>query len=203
MKNNNPLIDQYIEKSADFSKPILQHLRKLIHTICPTVEEAIKWGHPHFIYKGDMMCSMAAFKKHAAFGFWKANLIDDPILQEMAKAEVAMGHTGKITSLKDLPADKKLKGWIKKAMELNDKGIKIIKTAPKKATQPITIPDYFTQALAKNKVAKKKFDDFSYSHKKEYLDWITEAKTETTRNKRIATTIEWLTEGKDRNWQYR
>src|SRR4051794_29744902 len=117
-------IDVYIAKSADFAKPILNHLRKLVHDTCPDVEEKVKWGMPFFDYKNAPMCNMAAFKQHAAFGFWKASLMKDKSLKETAESEAAMGHLGKITSLKDLPSDKKIIVWIKEAMKLNDDGIK-------------------------------------------------------------------------------
>lgn len=202
MPVKNKAIDTYITKSADFAKPILQHIRELVHKACPDLEEKIKWGFPHFDYKGEMMCSMAAFKQHAAFGFWKAPLMKDPVLAEMARSEVAMGHLGRITSLKDLPSDKKIIAWIKEAMALNDKGIKLA-TKPKSAEKKeLVVPDYFTKALVKNKKAKQSFDAFAYSHRKEYIQWITEAKTEETRNKRMTSAIEMLAEGKSRNWKY-
>jgi uncharacterized protein YdeI (YjbR/CyaY-like superfamily) len=202
MGKKEKAIDGYIAKSADFAKPILNHIRQLVHTACPGVEEKMKWSFPHFDYKGEMMCSMASFKQHAVFGFWKAALMKDPVLVENAKAETAMGHLGRITSLKDLPADKKLTAWIKEAMALNDKGVKLpskIKTAERKE---LMVPEYFMKALAKNKKAQSVWNAFAYSHKKEYLQWITEAKTEPTREKRLTTTMEWLSEGKGRNWQY-
>lgn len=201
MATKNKAIDAYIAKSADFAKPILNHLRELVHKTCPDVEEKIKWGMPHFDYKGPM-CGMAAFKQHMAFGFWKASLMKDKALLDTAKSEVAMGHLGRITSLKDLPADKKLIAYIKEAMELNDKGIKVpvkTKTGEKKE---LTVPDYFTKAVNKNKEAKKVFENFSYSNKKEYVEWITGAKTEETRNSRLQTAVEWMAEGKIRNWKY-
>lgn len=201
MGKKDKAIDAYIAKSADFAKPVLQHLRELVHKACPDAEEKMKWSFPHFNYKGDMLCSMAAFKQHASFGFWKAALMKDPVLQETAKSEVAMGHLGRITSLKDLPADKKMMAWIKEAMVLNDKGIKVAKPKPAEKKELVE-PDYFVKALAKNKKAQKVWDAFAYSHKKEYLQWITEAKTEATREKRIATTLEWVAEGKKRNWKY-
>src|SRR5882757_7669780 len=108
MAKKEKAIDAYIARSADFAKPILNHIRELVHKACPDVEEKMKWSFPHFDYKGEMMCSMAAFKQHAAFGFWKAALMKDPILTETSKSEVAMGHLGRITSLKDLPSDKKM-----------------------------------------------------------------------------------------------
>jgi uncharacterized protein YdeI (YjbR/CyaY-like superfamily) len=148
-----------------------------------------------------MMCNMAAFKQHASFGFWKAGLMKDPILLENARSEIAMGHLGKLTSVKDLPSDKKMIAWIKEAMKLNDEGKKLVKP---KATEKkeLVVPDYFTKALNKNKKAKQVFENFAYSHRKEYLQWITEAKTEETRDKRIATALEWMAEGKGKNWKY-
>jgi uncharacterized protein YdeI (YjbR/CyaY-like superfamily) len=202
MHLKNKAIDAYISISAEFAQPILNHLRELVHKTCPDVEEKIKWGFPHFDYKGEMMCSMAAFKQHASFGFWKASLMKDPVLIETAKSEVAMGHLGRICSLKDLPADKKIIGWIKEAMRLNDLGIKLPVKVKATANKELSVPDYFTKALIKNKKALQTFEAFAYSHKKEYVNWITEAKTEETRNKRMATAIEWLAEGKSRNWKY-
>ena len=202
MGTKNKAIDAYIAKSADFAKPILNHLRELVHKTCPEVEEKLKWSMPHFDYKGEMMCGMAAFKQHASFGFWKAVLMKDPVLIESAKTEVAMGHLGKITSLKDLPSDKKLAAWIKEAMALNDKGIKLPAKAKAADKKELVVPDYFIKALAKNKKAQKVWDAFAYSHKKEYLQWITEAKTEPTRESRIATALQWVSEGKGRNWKY-
>jgi uncharacterized protein YdeI (YjbR/CyaY-like superfamily) len=202
MGKKEKLIDAYISKSAEFANPILTHIRELVHKTCPDAEEKMKWSFPHFDYKGEMMCSMAAFKEHAAFGFWKASLMKDPVLAETAKSEVAMGHLGRLTSLKDLPSDKKLIAWIKEAMILNDKGIKLPARAKPVTTKELEVPEYFIKALAKNKKAKQTFDSFSYSNKKEYVLWVSEAKTEDTRNKRMETTVEWLAEGKIRNWKY-
>jgi uncharacterized protein YdeI (YjbR/CyaY-like superfamily) len=195
-------IDAYITRSAGFAKPILNHIRELVHKACPTVEEKVKWGMPFFDYKGEMLCHMASFKQHAVMGFWKAPLMKDPILVENAKSETAMGHLGRITSLKDMPSDKKITGWIKEAMQLTDKGIKLPSKVKPTDKKELTVPDYFTKALAKNKKANQVFENFAYSHKKEYLAWITEAKTEDTRNKRIATALEWMAEGKSRLWKY-
>lgn len=202
MIKKNKAIDAYIAKSADFAKPILLHIRELVHKTCPDVEEKMKWSFPHFDYKGEMMCSMAAFKQHAVMSFWKAALMKDTSLVENAKAETAMGHLGRITSLKDLPPDKKLTAWIKEAMQLNDKGVKLPSKAKTTEKKELEIPVYFTKALDKNKKAKQVFDKFPYSHKKEYLMWITEAKTEVTRDKRMGTALEWIAEGKGRNWKY-
>lgn len=192
----DPRVDAYIDKSADFAKPILKHLRELIHKACPDIRETIKWSFPHFDYKGTI-CSMASFKQHCAFGFWKQALLE----QDAFPAEkTAMGSFGRITSLKDLPADKVMTRLIHQAIELNEKGVKVPKkSAPKKE---LVVPAELTKALSKNKAAKAAFEKFSNSHKREYVEWINEAKTDPTRNKRIATTVEWLSEGKSRNWKY-
>ena len=196
MAAKDPRVDAYIAKSADFAKPILRYLRKVVHAGCPNVEETIKWRFPHFDYKG-VMCGMAAFKSHCSFGFWKAALIfgTNETIRE------GMGHFGKITSISDLPDEKTLIGYVRKAAELNEKGIKAPdRGAPKRKT--LKMPDYFATALDKNSAAKKTFDNFSPSHRREYIEWITEAKREETRAKRLATTLEWLAEGKVRHWKY-
>lgn len=202
MAKNVKAIDDYIARSAAFAKPILTHIRELVHQTCPDVEEKIKWSFPHFDYKGEMMCSMAAFKEHMAFGFWKAALMKDPVLTENARSEKAMGHLGRITSLKDLPSDKKLAAWIKEAMKLNEQGIKLPAKPKNTDRKELEIPDYFARALKKDKKAQATFEAFPYSHKKEYLQWVMEAKTEDTRNKRLSSAIEMIREGKSRNWKY-
>lgn len=201
MLNKDPRVDLYISKSADFARPILIHIRKLIHKACPDVEETIKWGFPHFEYKGPM-CDMAAFKHHCSFGFWKAALMKDKTLIANAKTESAMGHYGKITSLKDLPSDKKIMTNIKDAMTLNENGIKLPTRKSTNKNSDIKTPEYFLMALKKNKKAFSTFESFSPSHKKEYVEWIEEAKSDETRNRRMANAIEWMTEGKSRNWKY-
>lgn len=202
MPVRNTAIDAYIEKSADFAKPILEHFREIVHHACPDVEEKIKWSMPFFDYRGEMMCHIAAFKQHCAIGFWKGAIMKDPVLRETAASETAMGHLGRITSLKDLPSDKKLMAWIKEAMVLNENGIKLPPKAISKEKKEIIVPDYFTKALAKNKTAGKTFEAFSYSHKKEYVQWITEAKTEATRNKRMLQAIEMIAAGQSRHSKY-
>ena len=194
-------IDAYILRSAAFAIPILNHLREVVHTACPDVEEKIKWGMPFFDYKGEGMCNMASFKKHCAFGFWKASLMKDKKLMENAKGETAMGHLGKICSLKDLPADATLIRYIKEAMKLNDAGIKVEKKKPTRL-KDLVVPNYFLKELNKNKSALKTFTAFSPFNKKEYVDWIVNAKSEDTRARRMAQAIEWMAEGKPRNWKY-
>ncbi len=202
MSAYNKDVDNFIAKAADFAKPILEYYRDLMHKVCPDVEEKIKWGMPFFDYKGEMMSHMASFKNHAVIGFWKAALMNAPELMENAASETAMGHLGKLTSVKDLPAEKKLVSYIKQAMKLNDDGIKL-PAKPIKDKKEIEVPDYFIKALNKNKEAKKVFENFAYSHKKEYVEWITEAKREETRNNRIAQAIEMIAEGKSRHWKYK
>lgn len=194
-------IDAYVLRAADFAVPILNHLRELVHVACPEVEEKIKWGMPFFDYRGEGLCSMASFKQHCAFGFWKASLMKDKSLMENAKGETAMGHLGRITRLEDLPSDKKMIAYIREAMKLNDAGIKVVKKKPTTTTE-LVVPDYFLKELKKNKAARNTFETFSPSNKKEYVMWITEAKTEDTRVKRMEQALEWMAEGKPRNWKY-
>jgi uncharacterized protein YdeI (YjbR/CyaY-like superfamily) len=199
MPTTDPRVDAYIEKSRDFAKPILAHLRKLVHDASPDIDETIKWGMPNFGHKG-IVCNMAAFKEHCAFGFWKHSLIEDAALP---KERTAMGSFGRITSLTDLPDDATMKKLIAKAVKLNDDGIKTAKpktTAAEK--KELVVPEILTAALESNTIASETFNKFPYSCKKEYIEWITEAKTEATREKRLATTVEWLSEGKRRNWKY-
>lgn len=200
MEHNDKRINAYIEKAAPFARPILEHLRALVHKAVPEVTETVKWGMPFFEHHGPL-CNMAAFKQHCAFGFWKASLMTDPdgVLQQTERS--AMGHLGQITSVKDLPADKKLLAYIKQAAALNEQGIKTPAKAPK-TQEELEVPGFLQKALAKNKAAAKTFEAFSYSNKKEYLEWLTEAKTEETRLKRLETALEWMAEGKPRNWKY-
>ena len=197
MPTIDPRVDAYIEKSADFAKPILLHIRKLVHTACPDTVETMKWSFPHFDHKG-MLCSMASFKQHCAFGFWKQSLLE---ADAFPAQKTAMGSFGRITSVEDLPGDDVIIGIVRQAVELNEKGIKVNKK-PAAGKKELVVPDYLTAELKKNKAARDTFENFPYSCKKEYVEWITEAKTDATRDKRLATTIEWLSEGKRRNWKY-
>ncbi|MDB6064791.1 MAG: hypothetical protein JWR26_999 [Pedosphaera sp.] len=201
MGKKDPRVDAYIDKSAEFAKPVLNHLRELVHQGCPEVEEEIKWGFPHFTYKG-MFCGMAAFNKHCTLGFWKSKLIFKETKVAGKRGESAMGQMGRITSLSDLPGDKVLLGYIKKAVQLNDDGI----TRPAKPRsakkKELVIPPEFMSALKGNKKALGTFESLSYTHKKEYVEWYAEAKGEDTRAWRLQNTLQWLSEGKTRNWKY-
>jgi uncharacterized protein YdeI (YjbR/CyaY-like superfamily) len=198
MPKKDPRIDAYIAKSAEFAQPILKHLRKVVHAGCPNVKETMKWSMPHFDYKG-VMCGMAAFKEHCAFGFWKGELIFGG---EKKIEQDAMGHFGRITSLANLPNEKTLTSYVRKAAELNEKGVQAPWRGRQKRKPPLTIPDYFGAALKKNAKARKTFENFSTSQRREYVEWVTEAKREETRKQRLVTSMEWLAEGKVRNWKY-
>lgn len=198
MATKDPRIDAYIARSAPFAKSILKHLRKVVHAGCPEVKETIKWSMPHFDYKG-MMCGMAAFKAHCAFGFWKGDLV---LGRDREEERPGMGTFGCIKSLADLPSEKTLIGYVKKAAALNDAGIKAPGRAAPKKRAPIPVPDDFAAALKKNAKARQTFDGFPPSHRREYLEWITEAKREETRKERLTKSVKWLAEGKARNWKY-
>jgi uncharacterized protein YdeI (YjbR/CyaY-like superfamily) len=198
MAKKDPRIDAYIARAAPFAQPILRQVRKLVHAGCPEVQETMKWSMPHFEHHG-IMLGMAAFKEHCSIGFWKGELIMD----KRAGSDGGMGHFGKIRSRKDLPSDKRFIEYVGKAAALNKQGIK--KPAdlkPRSARPELTIPEYFRPALRKNKKAAATFEGFSYTNKKEYIDWLTEAKREATRSQRLQTAIAWLAEGKPRNWKY-
>lgn len=198
MPKKDPRVDAYIAKSAEFAKPILTHIRKLAHTACPEVEETLKWRMPHFLYKG-ILFGMAGFKQHCMLHFWKGDLV---LGKDQRKSEQdGMRQFDRITALSDLPAEKVLLGYMKKAVELNEAGIKKEPAKPK-PKKKLVVPGYFTAALARNAKARAAFENFSPSHQREYVDWITEAKRDETRAKRMATTIQWLTQGKPRNWKY-
>ena len=200
MAATDPRIDDYIDDAQDFAKPILEYLRDFVHENCPDVEEGWKWSFPNFLYKGKILCSMAAFKQHCAFGFWLEK--EMKTMQELTKdIEInSMFTLGKITKIEDLPPKAKLKSAIKEAMALTDMGIVIKKASSQKVA--VEMPDYFTEALNRNKAASTVFEKASPSFRKEYIMWITEAKTEATRIKRMEQAMEWIAEGKGRNWKY-
>lgn len=199
MGTKDKRIDAYIEKSKPFAQPILKHLRKLIHQTNPGVEETIKWGMPFFDYNGPY-CNMAAFKQHAVFGFWKTALLKDPKGVLEGKHD-AMGSLGRISSKEDLPSDKVIIDLLKQAKRLNDEGAKLPSRVRKKL-EPVVMPSYFKLALGKNKKASANFENFPPGQQKEYLLWLTGAKTEETRKKRLETAVEWISQGKIKNWKY-
>lgn len=200
MKNASAEVDRYIEKAAPFAQPILKRIRSAFHKASPDIEETMKWSTPFFDYKG-VVGNMAAFKNHVAWGFWKAKLMNDPhgILNPMGETGTMGGL--RVTTVADLPSEKIMIEYVREAVRLNEEGVKIER--PKKAPLPeAEVPDDLAAALKKAPKARKAFEAFPPSHRREYILWITEAKQPATREKRLATTIEWLSEGKPRNWKY-
>jgi uncharacterized protein YdeI (YjbR/CyaY-like superfamily) len=198
MGKKDPRVDAYIASAAGFAKPILTELRDTVHAACPDVEETMKWSFPHFMYQG-MLCSMAAFKDHAVFGFWKSALI---VEDAGRNTESGMGQFGRLTKRSDLPSKKVLTGYVKKAMALNDEGISVPRPTRRRSSKPIRVPPDLATMLKRNSKARAAFDAFSASHKRDYVDWITEAKAKETRVRRLQTAVEWMAEGKTRNWKY-
>ena len=201
MPKKDARVDAYIASSAAFAKPILNHLRQLVHETCPAAEEAIKWKFPVFMHHG-MLCSMAAFKEHCTFGFWKHALIIASDHVSKNKVTEAMGQMGRLMSLADLPPDKLLRQYIQQAVRLNEAGVKVPRPKRSPAKRELTIPEDFRAALQKNRKAQTAFENFSPSHRREYVEWISEAKRKETRTRRLNTAIEWLADGKSRNWKY-
>ena len=196
MGKRDPRVDAYIAKAADFAKPILTELREIVHAACPDCEETLKWSAPSFMYKG-LLCGMHAFKEHAIFAFWKGTLVMD----DTAKTVHATRTFDRITKLSDLPSKKILTGYIKKAMALNDAGVKMTRS-PRGPAKPVVVPKALAAALAKNKKAQAAFERFPPSHKREYVEWITGAKREETRNRRLQVALRQIAEGKPQNWKY-
>lgn len=198
MGTRNRKVDAYIAKSADWSRPILSTLRDRMHETCPDVEEDIKWGRPSFMYHGKILAGMSAFKEHCALYYWNGGQI---VTERAGETTGPTSQFGRLKTVKDIPAKKVIAGYTKKAMELIDAGVTPAR-APAKKKPPVVPPDYFIAALKKNKKAHATFEAFPPSHRREYVDWITDAKGEDTRARRIAQAIEWLAEGKPRNWKY-
>ncbi|RFZ85822.1 hypothetical protein DYU05_09580 [Mucilaginibacter terrenus] len=209
MEQYDSRVDAYIEKSAEFAKPILKHLREIVHNASPEITETIKWSAPFFEYKG-VLCFMMAFKQHAGFGFWKAEQLPDPHQILYTEGGEAAGSIGKLTSIADIPDADILVWYIKQAMAQKDAAGPVkAKPAAKKVTGPkpanttLDTPNYLAELFISNPEAKAYFDKFSPSQKKEYITWFEDAKTTATRDKRLKEGIEWMNEGKTRNWKYK
>jgi hypothetical protein len=198
MPTRDPRVDAYIADAPAFAKPILKHIRTAVHAACPDVVETMKWRFPHFTHEG-ILCSMAAFKEHCAFGFWKGALIDGA---KGSGEEKAMGQFGRLRSVSDLPASRALQALVKQAVKLNQEGIPSPTRAARKPRKPLPVPRDLVAALAKNRAARTTFDQFPPSHRREYIEWITEAKREETRKRRLETAVTWMAEGKPYGWKY-
>jgi uncharacterized protein YdeI (YjbR/CyaY-like superfamily) len=197
MGTRDKRIDSYIAGAPEFARPILTHLRAVIHQGCPEVEETIKWRMPSFTYHG-ILCGFAAFKAHCAFGFWRGTLI---VGVDKARTQKAMGQFGCITSVKDLPGRKALLGYIKEAMRLNEEGVKAPpKHKPRRKSLPM--PADLVAGLKRKAKARAAWAELTPSGRREYIEWITEAKREETRAERLRTTLLWVSQGKQRNWKY-
>jgi len=199
MVRKDPRVDAYIARSAPFARPILRHLRKVIHAGCPGVVETIKWGMPAFEHVGPL-AGIAAFKAHGTLGFWKHSLLvkEGPLLPR--PVETAMGQFGPLASLDDLPAERVLLTLVRRAAKLNAEGIKVAR--PAKPKPALEAPPYFMAALRGNSKALSTYQGFSPSQRREYVEWVSEAKTGETRRRRIETALQWMAEGKIRNWKY-
>lgn len=201
MGNRDPRVDAYIAAAAPFARPILEHLRELVHRGAPEIVETFKWGMPFFTQKKNV-CHMAAFKAHCAFGFWTGR-----IAAATGKEGEAMGQFGRITSLDDLPPDRRLVALVREAVALDERAAKAPPRpkSPKPPKPEVEVPEDLRKALSarEHAAARKTFEGFAPSHRREYVEWLDEARTDATRAKRLATTLEWLAEGKPRNWKYR
>jgi uncharacterized protein YdeI (YjbR/CyaY-like superfamily) len=199
----DPRVDAYIEKAAPFAQPILAHLRKLMHQACPHATETMKWSMPFFVQQGIIIASMASFKQHCAFGFWGPEM-KKVLSKDGLKASYGMGSLGRITGLDALPSDRVLLTYIGQAADFVESGqrTKSIDRSKKSPNKPVRVPPELTAALKKNKMATKVFAEFSPSCKREYADWIADAKRPETKAKRVKQAVGWIAQGKQRNWKY-
>ena len=195
-RSTDPRVDLYIAKQAAFAQPILEHLRAAVHAACPEATETLKWSMPAFMYRGEILATMASFKAHSTFGLWRVK----QVLAQGEKQETAMGQFGRLTAIEDLPEPRALAELIRKAMALTEAGVKAVRT--KSAKAEIEMPKDLQAALDANPAASATFTRFPPSCRREYLDWVTEAKRPETRAKRITQAVEWMAEGKKRNWKY-
>lgn len=203
MSHYDPRIDNYIMKSAEFAIPILDFWREMVHIACPDVKETMKWSMPFFEYNNYNVCNMAAFKYHCAFHFWLASKMEDrDKVFRQGDDSNAMGQLGKIKTLEDLPSEEQIIRLIQEAMSLIDQGVRITKDPIAKVLAEVVVPDYFKAEIEQDELAMETFKKFSASQQKEYVNWVTEAKSEATRQKRMTQAVEWMAEGKTRNWKY-
>ena len=197
MGQRDPRIDAHIDRAAGFARPILAHLREVVHAACPECEETLKWGAPSFTYRGRILCGMAAFKQHAAFGLWQGAAIAG---KEGAAGE-GMGQFGRLARVADLPGKRELTRYLRQGMQLIEEGVTRPSTRRAEA-RPAEVPQDFAAALRRHAEARTTFESFPSSARRDYIEWITQAKRAETRAKRLAQTLEWLAEGKRRNWKY-
>lgn len=199
--HTDPRVDAYIAKSADFAQPILNHIRDLVHKACPQAEETLKWSMPAFMCNGQILCGMAGFKEHCTFGFW-AKAMANVLAEDGRKAKNAMEAFGRLYSVKDLPSDAAMLRYLKRAAKLNESGESLRPRGKVKPKPELPIPEALVSALKRNKKAQATFENFSPSCRREYIDWIIDAKRDETRDKRITTAVGWIAAGKQRNWKY-
>lgn len=197
MPSTDPRIDAYIANAGRFARPILTHLRRLIHATCPAVKESIKWSSPFYEYKG-ILAATPSFKAHCKLVLWKSKLV----FKDLPAKDNPDKKLRNLTSLADLPSERILTNCLKRAVALNESTVKLA-SKPKARREPLKIPDDFLAALKRNRKAVAAFPKLSPSCRREYVDWIVEAKREETREKRVATALEWIAEGKPRHWKYK
>jgi len=203
MSKRDPKVDAYVKKAPEFARPILEHMRDIVHLACPDIVETIKWGRPFFDHHGPV-CGLAAFKAHCSVIFWKA----DVLLTPDERRDGALGQFGRLVSVKDLPSKRELIALVKRAVLLNEDGVPAQwqearkQTRATRAAKPVVVPALLAEALAKDAKARKAFDAMPPSHQREYAEWIDDAKRDETRQRRLAQAVAQIREGKSQNWRY-
>ena len=197
MPTKDKRVDAYIAKAQPHAKPVLTKIREMVHEGAPDCEEDIKWGAPAFV-QGGILLIMAGFKQHCGVNFWNGS----QFIPAARREGEGPGNIGKIYSVDDLPPKKEFLGWVKKAVDAAATGESPIKRRPAKPRKQLEMPDFFLAAIKKNKRALATYEAFSPSKQRDYIEWITDAKTDATRAKRMAQAVEWMAEGKPRMWKY-
>lgn len=189
-------VDEYVERAAEFARPILLHLRLLVHQACPEIDETIKWSRPFFVHRGTIIANMAAFKRHCSFGLWGPGMT--PL-----STDGAGGSLARIESLAGLPEDAAIVAMVRDAIKrVGNTGAAATKGRVKAVSEDIAVPQDLALALAEIDGAIAHFEALSPSCKREYVLWIEEAKRKETRARRVGETARWIAEGKRRNWKY-
>lgn len=201
MGARDPRVGAYIANSAAFARPILRHLRRVVHLGCPDARETMKWGFPHFEHRG-LLCSMASFRQHCAFSFWKWKLLEGPGRNALRPRRGAMGQFGRITAVADLPGERALIQLVRRAAALNEQGVRRPVRRSARGDRTLLIPADLLAALRTNPTALATFQGFSDTHRKEYVEWVTGARRVETRRRRVATALAWLSLGRPRGGRY-
>lgn len=188
-------ITAYIEKATPEFKEVMIALRSVLNNPNFDIKEDWKWGAPNFNNEG-MICWLAHFRNHVGMNFFKGTLIKDKYNLFTHYREEKGNRQLKFSDINQIIPEQ-IEYYIEEAIKLNQENIKVVKKEI-----DTSLPLDLETELNNNPKAKMFFESLAPSYKRDYIEWIEEAKREATRTKRLATTMEWLSEGKKKNWKY-